>query len=152
MLQIGDTIEETTGKAAEDISPLVSWEQENAVHFDHEKTEVMHFSRQRARNFTPLPIQHEGVAKRPGEALRWLEIWFDQKLSFTTHVDKWAIKANSLAFHLRSLANTKRAAPISYAKGCYKLCYPHTPIRGRSLVPWSCPPFCYNWNDSADWS
>ena len=108
MLQIGDTIEETTGKATEDISSLVSWGQENAVHFDHEKTEVMHFSRQRARNFTPLHIQHEGVAKRPGKALRWLGIWFDQKLSFTTHVDKWAIKANSLAFHLRSLANTQR--------------------------------------------
>ena len=58
MLQVGDTVEETTKAAIEDISALVDWGLEKAVQFDPAKTEIMHFSRQRTRNFTPLPVQH----------------------------------------------------------------------------------------------
>ena len=107
-LHIGNTVEETTRKASEDISLLIGWGQENAVQFDHKKTEVMHFSRQNNTNSTSLPIQHGEAIKKPKTALCWLGIWFDQKLSFKTHIDEWATKASSLSFHFRSLANTQR--------------------------------------------
>ncbi|XP_044716565.1 reverse transcriptase (RNA-dependent DNA polymerase) domain-containing protein [Hirsutella rhossiliensis] len=36
-----------------------------------------------------------------------LRIWLDSTLSFKTHVEKWTAKAQVVAYHLKSLANTK---------------------------------------------
>ena len=115
MLQIGDTIIETTIAANKDISSLVTWGQENAISFDTGKTEVMHFAN---RKIQPLPIHHSGVQKLPEKAMRWLGVWFDQKLSFKIHVDKWAAKAKVLAYHLKGLANTQRGPlPAAMRRG-----------------------------------
>ena len=86
MLQFGNRVEDTAKEATEDISALVAWGQDNALHSDPIKTEVMHFSRQ---NLQSLPvIQYSGVLKFPEESLRRLGIYFDQRLSFKIHVNK----------------------------------------------------------------
>ena len=114
-LKIGDNISETTIAANKDIATLISWGQENAISFDPGKTEVMHFSN---RKIELLPIQHGDVQKIPENSLRWLGIWFDKKLSFTVHVDKWAAKAKSLTYHLKGLANTQRGPlPTAMRRG-----------------------------------
>ena len=104
MLQFSNKVEDIAKAVTEDISALVAWGQENALYFDPRKTEVMHFLRHKLQVLPP--IQYSGVSKTPENALRWLGIYFNQRLSFKAHVNKWAIKAAALAFYLGSLANT----------------------------------------------
>ncbi|KAM4054890.1 endonuclease-reverse transcriptase domain-containing protein [Hirsutella rhossiliensis] len=44
-------------------------------------------------------------------------IWLDSTLSFKTHVEKWTAKAQVVAYHLKSLANTKHGPlPVPFAE------------------------------------
>ncbi|KAM4063341.1 RNase H domain-containing protein [Hirsutella rhossiliensis] len=43
--------------------------------------------------------------------LRWLGVWYDRKLSFRTHVEKWAAKAKKVAEFIQNLSNTRRGIP-----------------------------------------
>ncbi|KAM4066751.1 RNase H domain-containing protein [Hirsutella rhossiliensis] len=52
-----------------------------------------------------------GVVKEPQQDLRWLGVWYDRKLSFRTHVEKWAAKAMTAAGFLQNLSNTRRGIP-----------------------------------------
>ncbi|OAQ65613.1 reverse transcriptase [Purpureocillium lilacinum] len=47
MLRIGRSLEETTALTARDMQELLTWGASNAVTFDPEKTEIMHFSRKK---------------------------------------------------------------------------------------------------------
>ncbi|KAL9563899.1 hypothetical protein ACKAV7_011934 [Fusarium commune] len=105
ILSIGDTVDETTAMASGAIDEMVRWGATNGVSFDSKKTEVMHFSRSKLR---AAPAVHHGdIEKHPESALRWLGIWLDSRLSFRIHVEKWAAKAQAVAYHLRGLTNMK---------------------------------------------
>ena len=118
MLQIGSSIADTAKAATEDVSTLVKWGQENAIYFEPAKTEVMHFSNRKLQPSSLPAIRHNEVYKHPEKAVRWLGIWFDQKLSFKVHVDKWVAKASSLTYHLKGLADTQRGPlPSSMRRG-----------------------------------
>ncbi|KAG6988623.1 putative RNA-directed DNA polymerase from transposon X-element [Fusarium oxysporum f. sp. conglutinans] len=101
---IGDTIDETTAMASGAIDDMVRWGATNGVSFDSKKTEVMHFSRSKLR--AAPAVRHGDIEKHPESALRWLGIWLDSRLSFRIHVEKWAAKAQAVAYHLRGLTNT----------------------------------------------
>ncbi|XP_044717921.1 RNase H domain-containing protein [Hirsutella rhossiliensis] len=59
-----------------------------------------------------------GVVKEPQQDLRWLGVWYDRKLSFRTHVEKWAAKAMTAAGFLQNLSNTRRGIlPVDTACG-----------------------------------
>ncbi|RYC80080.1 hypothetical protein BFJ63_vAg17035 [Fusarium oxysporum f. sp. narcissi] len=105
ILSIGDTVDETTAMASGAIDEMVRWGATNGVSFDSKKTEVMHFSRSKLR--TAPAVRHGDIEKHPEPALRWLGIWLDSRLSFRIHVEKWATKAQAVAYHLRGLINTK---------------------------------------------
>lgn len=51
MLQVADTLGESAKMATADLAALIDWGKENAVTFDPDKTEVMHFSRRRVRTY-----------------------------------------------------------------------------------------------------
>ncbi|KAK5992521.1 Xylosyltransferase oxt [Cladobotryum mycophilum] len=108
ILRIGNTIEETVSLANADVAELSQWGTENAVSFDPDKTEVMHFARHKKQIQEAPPVLQGTIEKQPEPAMRWLGIWFDSSLCFRAHVDKWATKALTLAHHLRSLTNTQR--------------------------------------------
>jgi ribonuclease HI len=112
ILCTGHSLKRTAKETTKCIQDLVEWGRTNAITFDPAKTEIMHFT-QRTTRRNP-PIFHEGVRKQAGLAMRWLGIWLDRKLTFKTHVEKWAAKAQAIAYHLKSLANTTRG-PLPHA-------------------------------------
>ncbi|KID81346.1 reverse transcriptase [Metarhizium guizhouense ARSEF 977] len=105
ILGTGRTLRETAKLATADVRELISWGAANGITFDPEKTEVMHFSHK--KDDTSPSVTHGGIAKVPAEAIRWLGIWLDKKLTFRTHIEKWAAKVKKVAGHLHGLCNTK---------------------------------------------
>ncbi|KAL9570491.1 hypothetical protein ACKAV7_005379 [Fusarium commune] len=120
ILSIGDTVDETTAMASSSIAEMVRWGAAKGVSFDTKKTEVMHFSRSKLR---PAPaVRHDEVEKHPESALRWLGIWFDSRLSFRLHVEKWAAKAKAVAYHLWGLTNTIHGPLPSAVRSAVRAC------------------------------
>ncbi|KAJ4176432.1 hypothetical protein NW755_14951 [Fusarium falciforme] len=120
MLRIGRTLKDTATESDGDISDLTGWGRENGVTFDIEKTEVMHFSRK--GNKDSPPIHHDGTAKYAEEAMRWLGVWLDRKLSFKTHVMKWAVKARKITNLLRSFTSTTRGLGPAAVQKAVRAC------------------------------
>ncbi|KJZ72308.1 hypothetical protein HIM_08349 [Hirsutella minnesotensis 3608] len=105
ILCVGDSLDETSAEASHHVRELLSWGAANGISFDPDKTEVIHFSRTKPK--TAPPVLHGEIEKSPDRAMRWLGVWLDSTLSFKTHVEKWTAKAQAVAFHLRTLTNTK---------------------------------------------
>lgn len=114
MLFVGDTLEETTLLANEAIANMETWGRAEGFSFDVKKTEVMHFTRKRKK---PNPaITHQNSSIQAGGAMRWLGVWLDRQLSFTTHIDRWILKAKGIIYHLRSMNNTVRGISAAAAR------------------------------------
>ncbi|TVY74875.1 putative RNA-directed DNA polymerase from transposon BS [Fusarium oxysporum f. sp. cubense] len=120
ILSIGDTVDETTAMASGAIDEMVRWGAMNGVSFDTKKTEVMHFSRSKLR--AAPAVRHGDIEKHPESALRWLGIWLDSRLSFRIHVEKWAAKAQAVAYHLRGLTNTKHGPLPAAVRSAVRAC------------------------------
>ncbi|KID94541.1 reverse transcriptase, partial [Metarhizium majus ARSEF 297] len=80
ILKTGRTLRETAKLATADVRELISWGAANSITFDPEKTEVMHFSHK--KDDTSPSVTHGGITKIPAEAIHWLGIWLDKKLTF----------------------------------------------------------------------
>ncbi|KAJ3498163.1 hypothetical protein NLG97_g1340 [Lecanicillium saksenae] len=110
---------------------MLTWGNDNGVSFAPDKTEVMHFSRQR---LTSLPsVQHGTVEKYPDAAMRWLGIWLDRSLSFKPHVEKWAAKAQAVANHLRRLTNTQHGPAPSAVRTAVLACVEPVLLYGAEI-------------------
>jgi ribonuclease HI len=120
ILSIADTVDETTAMASGAIDEMVRWGATNGVSFDSKKTEVMHFSRSKLR--TAPAVRHGDIEKHPEPALRWLGIWLDSGLSFRIHVEKWAAKAQAVAYHLRGLTNIKHGRLPAAVRSAVRAC------------------------------
>ena len=116
MLFIGDSLEDTTRQANEAIAAMESWGRGEAIHFDPEKTEVMHFSRRKA-DHRQSPIIHHGDKEiRAAPSMRWLGIWLDKKLTFNHHINEWTQKARRVINDLRGMNNTVRGMAATAAR------------------------------------
>ncbi|KAM3488457.1 hypothetical protein MY3957_008269 [Beauveria namnaoensis] len=96
------------------IAAMEEWGQQEGFAFDVKKTEVIHFASRRRNNLPP--IQHQDQTIKPNPAMRWLGVWFDARLYFTIHMMKWAQKAKSVIYHLRSMSNTIRGISAAVAR------------------------------------
>ena len=128
ILSIGDTVDETTAMASRAINKMVRWGATNGVSFDSKKTKVMHFSRSKLR--TAPAVHHGDIEKHPELALHWLGIWLDSRLSFRVHVEKWATKAQAVAYHLRGLSNTKHGPLPAAVRSAVRACIEHVLLYG----------------------
>ncbi|KAF5139510.1 putative RNA-directed DNA polymerase from transposon BS [Metarhizium anisopliae] len=120
ILRTGRTLRGTAKLATADVRELISWGAANSITFDPEKTEVMHFSHK--KDDTSPSVTHGGIAKVPAEAIRWLGTWLDKKLTFRTHIEKWAAKAKKVAGHLHGLCNTKHGPLPAVVRQAVKAC------------------------------
>ncbi|KAM3450576.1 hypothetical protein NHJ6243_009779 [Beauveria neobassiana] len=111
MLFIGDSLEGTSRQANEAIAAMESWGGGEAIHFDPEKTEIMHFSRRKADHNQSPVIYHGDKEIRAASSMRWLGIWLDKNLTFNHHVDEWTQKARRVINHIRVMNNTVREGP-----------------------------------------
>ncbi|OAQ65636.1 endonuclease/reverse transcriptase [Purpureocillium lilacinum] len=120
MLRTGRTLEETTALVSRDMEELLAWGAANGVTFDPDKTEVMHFSRKKSPSW-PSVFQSDTEIV-PGDAMRWLGLWLDRKLSFKFHVDEWSAKARRVANLLKGIANTKHGPLPRAVRRAVKAC------------------------------
>ena len=104
-------------KTLEKVSKVVlQWGKENAVTYDTGKTELVLFSKARPRRRnrqlreTTVLIAGERI-KFNKEATRWLGVWLDGQLKFTSHINERINKAKSAEIQIRGLTRTYGLAP-----------------------------------------
>jgi ribonuclease HI len=123
LLFIGETLEETTAKANTAIAAMEAWGQQEAFSFDPDKTEVMHFSRKKNRS-SPT-VRHQGQEIKAQKAMRWLGVWLDHRLTFSTHIEKWSLKASKVVSQLRFVNNTVRGtSAVAARRAVYAVALP----------------------------
>ncbi|OAQ57520.1 reverse transcriptase [Pochonia chlamydosporia 170] len=123
MLFTGDSLEETTAKANAAIAAMEAWGQQGAFSFDPDKTEVTHFSRKRNRS-SPA-VCHQGQEVKAQKAMRWLGVWLDRRLTFSTHIDKWSLMASKVVSQLRFVNNTVRGtSAVAARRAVYAVALP----------------------------
>lgn len=116
MLFIGDSLEDTARQANEAIAAMESWGGGEAIYFDPEKTEIMHFSRRKAdHDYSPIVYHGDKEIWAP-LSMRWLGIWLDKKLTFNHHIDEWTQKARRVINYLRGMNNTVRGMAATAAR------------------------------------
>ncbi|RXG41045.1 hypothetical protein VDGE_20064 [Verticillium dahliae] len=71
ILCMGKTLKDTTARAQKLLNDTVNWGATNAIKFDPNKTEVMHFTKSRTPT-TAHTITHDTKVIEPASAMRWL--------------------------------------------------------------------------------
>ncbi|KAM5528617.1 reverse transcriptase RNaseH [Fusarium oxysporum f. sp. phaseoli] len=102
------------------IDEMVHWGATNGVSFDPKKTEVMHFSPRKL--MTAPAVRHGDIEKHPKSDLRGLCIWLDSRLSFRIRVEKWAAKAQAVAYYLEGLTKIKHGLLPSAVRNAVRAC------------------------------
>ena len=104
-------------KTLEKVSKVVlQWGKENAVTYDTGKTELVLFSKARPRRRnrqlreTTVLIAGEHI-KFNKEATRWLGVWLDGQLKFTSHINERISKARTAEIQIKGLTRTYGLAP-----------------------------------------
>jgi ribonuclease HI len=104
-----------------EIAKLYELGAQNAIEFDLEKTELIHFYTGKASRDTNLILPNNEVVK-PKALVRWLGIWFDQSLSFKEHVSIRISQAKQAFLRLARLANSERGLTPFAFRQLYRAC------------------------------
>jgi ribonuclease HI len=90
------------------------------VEFDSDKTELIHFSRQKM----PITegIQLGSIFIKPKQLVRWLGIWFDSKLTFKEHIQKKLAAAQAAYEGLARLATAQKGLSFRASRQLYVAC------------------------------
>lgn len=88
---------------------------------DPTKSDLIHFSRRRDPHLNrPLVLPTGTIA--PSPVVRWLGIFFDQKLSFHEHVNILCNRARTAVTGLRVLSNSVRGLSQKHLRALHKTC------------------------------
>lgn len=122
------TLDKNCRVLEEGAKTVFDWASRNAVRFDDDKSELIHFYRARRADTRPqtsvtLP---NGTIVKPGETVRWLGVWLDRKLSFKDHIKIKVDAASRAMGSLNRLANTESGLTPMAVRQLYNSCI--TPI------------------------
>lgn len=139
LYRVSKSLEENAELLAADIEYINTWGQENKVIFAPEKTEMIHLTRKKGPPAPTVPLRDGKTlvpittADKPHQkpALKWLGVWFDQKLRFRRHVQERVSKARKVAHHIRSLGRTKDGPPASSLHKAVTTCVLSSVIYGN---------------------
>ena len=109
-LAIGPSLEHNVHQLGEEASELIAWGESNGLGFDLEKCGLQHFTRKRDLHRPSVRIGEIEIAAS-AQALRYLGIFLDSKLTFREHVHIRAAKARATALHLQRINRTRAGAP-----------------------------------------
>jgi ribonuclease HI len=128
----------------QDAQEVLEWCERNKVYFAWEKSELLHISAARSDADPPVVINGNTIqpvaepqagndtpSKLP--ALRWLGVYIDRKLTFRRHISERCSKAEKVAWHLRSLANTKYGPPAHSIRKAVITCVLPTALYGAEV-------------------
>ena len=93
----------------------------NAIQFDLEKTELIHFTTSKEAKTASLRLPNDEIVY-PQEVVRWLGVWFDQGLTFKQHVAIRISQAKSAFFRMTRLANSERGLTPFAMRQLYLAC------------------------------
>lgn len=109
---VGDLAEENILKLQETVIPrVVDWEPKSGATFEAEKTQLIHFTRNRAnaqRRFTPLRMNGANIS--PQATVKVLGVYLDEQLRMNEHIQKAAQRAKVQAMALGSLRGLRPTA------------------------------------------
>lgn len=118
---VGETTAETTKKLQWELEDTLKWGRENAISFDPEKAELIHFYYTRGQSHNDS-IDFEGITIEPKASIRWLGVHLDSRLSFKTHVETMTSKALKAGNFLRSLNKAQKGSPPDAVALAAKAC------------------------------
>ena len=93
----------------------------SAIEFDAAKTELIHFTALKKALEATLTLPDRSTVK-PKTTVKWLGIYFDNRLSFKEHASTQTAKARSAFFRLCRLANTESGLSPSAMRQLYMAC------------------------------
>jgi hypothetical protein len=105
----------------------------NAIQFDLDKTELIHFINSAEAKTTTLKLPN-GETIQPKEIVRWLGIWFDSGLTFKQHIAIRVSQARSAFYRMNRLANTERGLSPFSMRQLYQACV--TSIADYGSIVW----------------
>ncbi|RFU78212.1 reverse transcriptase [Trichoderma arundinaceum] len=133
LVVFGDSTAETTKILQYDLDDTLRWGNTNAISFDPEKAELIHFFRTRGREHREH-VTFEDKTISPQLNVRWLGIHLDSRLSFRKHVEAMASKALKAANFLRSLNQVQKGSPPDAVAKAAKACV--TPVALFGAEAW----------------
>lgn len=93
---------------------------DNAIEFDLAKTELIHFSKGKdSSTKVTLPGDQEVI---PKDIVKWLGFYFDQHLTFKTHINTRTSQARQAFERMRRLASTGYGLSFSALRNIYRAC------------------------------
>ena len=99
---------------------LIEWGQNNHIEFNIKKIKLIHFNHAN-RSLNEL-IKIKKFIIKLKEVVKWLEIWFDKKLSFKIHVENRIASANKMFYAIKRLANTEKGLSFQAMRKLYIAC------------------------------
>ena len=133
IVAIGKDTKETTRILQWELEDTLDWGRRNAVSFDPDKAELVHFHHTRKKTH-PDDIDFEGRPIPPQDSMRWLGVHLDSRLSFKKHVEVMTGKALKAANFLRSLNKTIKGSPPDAVAMAAKACV--IPVALYGLDAW----------------
>ena len=85
---------------------MIEWGENHHIKFNMKKIELIHFDHSNRLLNESIKIMNNTI--EPKEIVRWLDIWFDRKLSFKTHVEKKIASTSRMFYLISKLTNIKR--------------------------------------------
>jgi ribonuclease HI len=102
---------------------LFSQAKEKGMPFNPSKTELIHFTTShKASSESGILVLPDGSRVKPKKVVRYLGIWFDAALRFTTHVEKRMNSAMTVFQGLARLRNARRGLSFKGFRTLYLAC------------------------------
>lgn len=133
IMAVGRDTRETSRMLQWELDDTLKWGRENAISFDPDKAELVHFHYTRGKDH-PEGVDFEGTPILPQESVRWLGVHLDPRLSFRKHVEVMTGKALKTANFLKSLNKTRKGSPPDAVAMAAKACV--LPVALYGLEAW----------------
>ncbi len=101
------------------VNSLIDDAAKQGVFFDPGKTELIHFTN-KGNSDTPMTIGGKVIQPKP--LVRWLGVYFDNRLAFKSHIEKRLNLATSAFFGLQRLTNTQKGLNSQATRKLYTSC------------------------------
>jgi hypothetical protein len=103
------------------VANLYKLASEKVIQFDLAKTELIHFTSGKKANKISLKLPNSKLVQ-PSKLVKWLGVYFDQRLTYKEHVSTKANKARQAFYRLERLANTERGLSPFALRQLYLVC------------------------------
>ena len=112
----GSSVKEIVGSLEKFAKEVIEWGKQNAVTYDISKTEAVLFSKSHRQRLSKqlreakIEVRTEQISFNK-EATRWLGVWLDSQLKFTSHINERVRRARTAEIQIKGLTKTYGLVP-----------------------------------------